>query len=268
MASRAHRSISLLHHTLKSRSPTTNLLRTQQYQYQYTKKSFSYANYATSSFSSHASHGAAAAAGHAGTSETRRRLLLLGSALVFGPALWYFTEPEGAKARRAVAKSKSQEPTTPPPAPAPVAPSPAPTGVARDKSLPYVKYVLVGAGTASFSALETIREKEPNADVLIIGEESYVPYMRPPLSKELWFDADIKELKFKDWSGNERSIWYQSPASYETVVSADALLTPPAASSSKPKPRWLKNAKVVKLDVEKQQIILADGKKIQYDKVL
>ncbi len=36
-----------------------------------------------------------------------------------------------------------------------------------------VQYVLVGAGTASYSALEAIKKSDPNADVLIIGEEVF-----------------------------------------------------------------------------------------------
>ena len=40
--------------------------------------------------------------------------------------------------------------------------------------------------------------------VLIIGDEDYTPYSRPPLSKQLWFYEDheaAKQLKFKaSWS--------------------------------------------------------------------
>lgn len=43
--------------------------------------------------------------------------------------------------------------------------------------------------------------------VLIVTEESDLPYMRPPLSKELWFSDDPKvteTLRFKQWNGKER----------------------------------------------------------------
>ena len=43
--------------------------------------------------------------------------------------------------------------------------------------------------------------------VLIIGDEEYPPYMRPPLSKELWYCDDeelVSDLKFKQWNGKER----------------------------------------------------------------
>jgi programmed cell death 8 (apoptosis-inducing factor) len=43
--------------------------------------------------------------------------------------------------------------------------------------------------------------------VLVIDNEGYYPYMRPPLSKEIWFNNDVettKKLKFKQWNGSER----------------------------------------------------------------
>jgi hypothetical protein len=68
-----------------------------------------------------------------------------------------------------------------------------------------VKYILIGAGAASFSALESIKEVDPNADVLIIGDEAFIPYMKPPLSKELWrADETAKPFTFKDWHGDEK----------------------------------------------------------------
>ena len=51
----------------------------------------------------------------------------------------------------------------------------------------HATYVLVGAGTASFFAMRGIREADPSAKILIIGAEKEAPYMRTPLSKELWF---------------------------------------------------------------------------------
>ena len=39
-----------------------------------------------------------------------------------------------------------------------------------------------------------IRARDPKAQVLLIGEEATLPYMRPPLSKELWFaDEEAEE---------------------------------------------------------------------------
>jgi programmed cell death 8 (apoptosis-inducing factor) len=70
-------------------------------------------------------------------------------------------------------------------------------------SLTPVKYVLVGAGTASFGAVEAIKEKDPNADILIIGNENHPNYSRTPLSKELWSSQSNEPLHYIDWRGKE-----------------------------------------------------------------
>lgn len=47
--------------------------------------------------------------------------------------------------------------------------------------------------------------------VLIVTDEPDLPYMRPPLSKELWFSDDpsvTETLRFKQWNGKERRcVW-------------------------------------------------------------
>lgn len=50
-----------------------------------------------------------------------------------------------------------------------------------------------------------------HVQVLIVTEEAELPYMRPPLSKELWFSDDpavTETLRFKQWNGKERRcVW-------------------------------------------------------------
>ena len=48
-------------------------------------------------------------------------------------------------------------------------------------------YVIVGGGLAGASAVEGIRELDAAGSILLLGEESHLPYDRPPLSKKLWF---------------------------------------------------------------------------------
>ena len=43
--------------------------------------------------------------------------------------------------------------------------------------------VIVGAGQAGIKAAETLRLKSYESDILLIGEEKWPPYQRPPLSK-------------------------------------------------------------------------------------
>lgn len=103
----------------------------------------------------------------------------------------------------------------------------------------HAPYLLIGGGTASFAAARSIRARDPGAkvrrtsvfkpvyvfalmlssdlmgnmgllffcQVLIVTDEPDLPYMRPPLSKELWFSDDpavTDTLRFKQWNGKER----------------------------------------------------------------
>uniref|UniRef100_A0A3B4Y4I7 Apoptosis inducing factor mitochondrion associated 1 n=1 Tax=Seriola lalandi dorsalis TaxID=1841481 RepID=A0A3B4Y4I7_SERLL len=81
----------------------------------------------------------------------------------------------------------------------------------------HAPYLLIGGGTASFAAARSIRARDPGARVLIVTEEPDLPYMRPPLSKELWFSDDpgvTETLRFKQWNGKERSIYFQPLSFY------------------------------------------------------
>lgn len=60
------------------------------------------------------------------------------------------------------------------------------------------------------------------AQVLIVTEEPDLPYMRPPLSKELWFSNDpgvTETLRFKQWNGKERRcVWLCSACGCVAVL--------------------------------------------------
>lgn len=118
----------------------------------------------------------------------------------------------------------------------------------------HYKYVLIGGGTASYSAYKAIRKNDPNADVLIVTEEKYAPYQRPPLSKELWKTKDpnvAQNLTFTDWSGKEASVFYEDEKSYNNKST-----------------KLIKGATVSDLDVNNQRITLSDGRVFEYDKCL
>lgn len=75
-----------------------------------------------------------------------------------------------------------------------------------------VPYLLIGGGTAAFSAFRAIKSADPKAHVLVVSEEYEFPYMRPPLSKEMWFDnspENIEKLMFKQWNGSIRRLAIQ-----------------------------------------------------------
>ncbi|EPZ31585.1 Pyridine nucleotide-disulfide oxidoreductase-like protein 4 [Rozella allomycis CSF55] len=115
------------------------------------------------------------------------------------------------------------------------------------------KYVLVGGGTAAYSAYETIKKHEPNADVLIVSKEDLPPYTRPPLSKELWFSDDslAESLQYKDWNGKNKNVLYKSKADYETEGT-----------------KLILGREAVKMHPDRNLIELNDGSYIIYQKLL
>ncbi|MEI6079415.1 MAG: FAD-dependent oxidoreductase [bacterium] len=64
---------------------------------------------------------------------------------------------------------------------------------------PY-KYLIVGAGTTANAAIEGIRETDRTGAIALFGEEKYLPYDRPPLTKKLWFGKMKEEqVFFHNW---------------------------------------------------------------------
>ncbi|XP_033095726.1 apoptosis-inducing factor 1, mitochondrial-like [Anneissia japonica] len=127
----------------------------------------------------------------------------------------------------------------------------------------HAPYLLIGAGTASFAAFRAIRGSDPKAKVLVITEEEFNPYMRPPLSKELWFSDDkegIEHFEFKQWNGKERSIFFEP----------DSFYCDPSELSTKENGgvAILKGHKVTALDIHKKKVTLNNGKEIKFDKCL
>ncbi|XP_041657869.1 apoptosis-inducing factor 1, mitochondrial isoform X3 [Cheilinus undulatus] len=161
--------------------------------------------------------------------------------------------------------AEAESPTAEPPEPQPevVAESVEEITPAASKIPSHAPYLLIGGGTASFAAARSIRARDPGAKVLIVTDEPDLPYMRPPLSKELWFSDDpsvTETLRFKQWNGKERSIYFQ-PASFyikpEELESAEnggvAVLT---------------GKKVVHMDVRGNKVKLDDDSEISYNKCL
>ncbi|XP_066571091.1 apoptosis-inducing factor 1, mitochondrial isoform X2 [Amia ocellicauda] len=135
--------------------------------------------------------------------------------------------------------------------------------VSRPEIPPHAPYLLIGGGTASFAAARSIRARDPGARVLIISEESSLPYMRPPLSKELWFSDDpnvTDTLQFKQWNGKERSIYFQPQSFYVKPQDLPEVENGGVAV--------LNGKKVLYMDVRGNKVTLDDGTEISYDKCL
>lgn len=143
-----------------------------------------------------------------------------------------------------------------------------------------VPYLLIGGGTASFAAFRAIKSHDPKAKVMVLSDEIETPYMRPPLSKELWLaqqaangngakteakkangnSSDTDSLKFKQWNGIERSLYYE-PNDFYTHPTK--LLDEPNGGVS-----IVRGYAVKKIDVENRTAILTDDTEIKYGKCL
>ncbi|KAL7034361.1 hypothetical protein ACKWTF_007929 [Chironomus riparius] len=126
----------------------------------------------------------------------------------------------------------------------------------------HISYLLIGGGTASFAAFRAIKSNEPKAKVMVVSDEVVFPYMRPPLSKEIWFDSDLglDKARFKQWNGAERSIYYEPDEFYMNIEKMD--------ESKNGGVSVIRGYKVTSLNVNDQKVILDDGTEITYDKCL
>lgn len=101
------------------------------------------------------------------------------------------------------------------------------------------KIIIVGSGIAAISAVKAIREVDQDSPVIMFGEEKFYPYNRMKLSKNLLDELaeDSILLQKKDW--------------YEANKVALRL-----------------NMKVIGVDTFHQEVILSDGTREKYDKLL
>ncbi|XP_030383443.1 putative apoptosis-inducing factor 1, mitochondrial isoform X2 [Scaptodrosophila lebanonensis] len=129
----------------------------------------------------------------------------------------------------------------------------------------HVPYLIIGGGTAAFSAFRAIKSNDARAKVLMISNEFRKPYMRPPLSKELWYtpnanDDPIKDYRFKQWTGSERSLYFEpeeffmDPTKLEDSVNGGIAVA--------------QGFTVKKVDAQKRIVTLNDGYQIGYDECL
>ncbi|SPP79296.1 putative apoptosis-inducing factor 1, mitochondrial isoform X2 [Drosophila guanche] len=129
----------------------------------------------------------------------------------------------------------------------------------------HVPYLIIGGGTAAFSAFRSIKSNDAKAKVLIISNENRKPYMRPPLSKELWYTPNanedpIKDYRFKQWTGSERSLFFEpdeffvDPEKLEDSVNGGIAVAQGFA--------------VKKVDAQSRTVTLNDGYKITYNECL
>eukprot|EP00698_Gefionella_okellyi_P023076 TRINITY_DN7760_c0_g1_i1.p1 TRINITY_DN7760_c0_g1~~TRINITY_DN7760_c0_g1_i1.p1 ORF type:complete len:583 (+),score=125.38 TRINITY_DN7760_c0_g1_i1:79-1827(+) len=118
------------------------------------------------------------------------------------------------------------------------------------------EYVVVGGGVAAEAAVVEIKERKPDAVVLLISSDNRVPYQRPPLSKELWSSTDenvSKSLTYTAWDGTVRSVDLLSAETY---------------AKYSPSVTVLLNTQAQALNADTKTLTLSDGNTIKYGKLL
>lgn len=107
--------------------------------------------------------------------------------------------------------------------------------MSRDKGI-----IIVGAGECGARAALSLRENGYQRPITLIGDEVYLPYERPPLSKKVLLDEALPEI----------------PA-----VLSDLVLSEQAI-------RHIGGASADAIDASGKQLILLDGRALAYDKLL
>jgi NADPH-dependent 2,4-dienoyl-CoA reductase/sulfur reductase-like enzyme len=100
--------------------------------------------------------------------------------------------------------------------------------------------VIIGAGHAGGRAAEAMRQAGFNGEIVLLGEEAHVPHERPPLSKELLTGEEGAETTFLN------------PPAYYAENKIDLRLGTRAEA----------------IDRDGQAVVLADGGRVGYDKLL
>ncbi|CAH8665138.1 unnamed protein product [Dicrocoelium dendriticum] len=144
----------------------------------------------------------------------------------------------------------------------------------------HVKYLIVGTGTAGLAAARSIRASDPKSQVLMvsggsdhlyagepgIAETNFVeppPYLRPPLSKELWRRDRTREANLLQTDGDIRRhswLYYEAESFY---LKPEDLLSVEYGGVA-----LLRGDPVAKLDPDTHIATLVSGRTITYDRCL
>src|SRR5690606_19871465 len=99
------------------------------------------------------------------------------------------------------------------------------------------RVVIAGAGHAAGQVVASLRQKQHRGEIVLVGEEPWLPYQRPPLSKKfLAGELPVERLYVKP------SSFYEQPG---ITVMPDT--------------------RIERLDRESKVLVTADGKRIGYD---
>ena len=102
------------------------------------------------------------------------------------------------------------------------------------------KILIIGAGQAGLTAVQTLRGEGFDGAITMVGDEAYAPYQRPPLSKAYLLGAFARERLFL------------KPDAFYAQAGCELIL----------------NARAEAIDRARKQVRLADGRVLAYDKLL
>lgn len=86
-------------------------------------------------------------------------------------------------------------------------------------------YILVGGGMGSGFATLGIREHDQDGSILIISNETHVPYERPALTKKLWIDDEFKEEDTKIGAEDEKNVDFAFDREVVKITPEDKTVT-------------------------------------------
>ncbi|PRR81582.1 NAD(P)/FAD-dependent oxidoreductase [Clostridium vincentii] len=101
------------------------------------------------------------------------------------------------------------------------------------------RIVIVGNGIAAITAIKAIREIDLDADIYLIGEEKFYPYSRIRLSKGIFDQLSEDNILL------QKKEWYEQNGVNVFI-----------------------NTKVVSINTDNLELLLCDGSKVKYDKLL
>ena len=118
-------------------------------------------------------------------------------------------------------------------------------------------FVFIGAGMAAYMALKEIQSKskdEGQTKLLMIGDEAELPYLRPPLSKQMWLASpeQAAENSFPASDGSALSIWGGGTRENTEAELANQRIV----------------GQVRSIDSQKKILTLQDGRRYSYGKCL
>lgn len=104
-----------------------------------------------------------------------------------------------------------------------------------------VRYLIIGGGLTAANAAQSIRERDKEGAVLIVGMEKHSPYDRPPLSKNFQLD---QELNVEDIHSKPDNFYADNQLQLHVGVKAEAI------------------------DPSAREVKLSDGCLVRYEKLL